>query len=255
MERDWVPTFFTHASVNGPSPGALTRLNAVMRRIDLTCKLFGPAFVNLLISATSIKAGILTIAGMNSVSWGIEVWSARQVWLSCPQLRQAKGDNRVEEFEMSPGVLPPMPQPTAFTARAKRAWYSQSSQLRAYFSTSVWIPSLSLALLHLSALNFSATFITYLLNTGFTLPLLTIAQTCSSVVEISSTLIVPFGVNRLAQSPKNVDQNEDAERLLDEQDTAEKRHGIGLERSGLWGINLQLLCLVQVSSSQLLNIS
>lgn len=245
MERDWVPALAMATSTEQVSPQKLTQLNAVMRRIDLICKLVAPILISIIISVTSIRTGVVTVAGMSGATWGIEIWCARRVWQSCPQLQQDKPHQPVEEIEMLNRSSPSILETQTSKANVLRIWQSQSRQLRAYFSTNVWIPSLSLAILHLSVLSYSATFITYLLNTGFSLLLITIARTLSSVAEVSSTFVAPIGVNYLARSRKSSSQEEGAEGLLPEEDLAEKRHGVGLERLGLWGISLQLLSLVR----------
>ena len=244
MERDWVPAIAIAPLTGAVSPQRLTRLNAMMRRVDLICKLVAPVVISIIVSATSMRIGVMTVAGMSGTTWGIEVWCARRVWRSCPQLREARVRQPVEEIEMLDRSLPAVPEQNTAKAGILRLWHSQSTQIRAYFSTSVWIPSLSLALLHLSVLSYSATFITYLLTTGFSLLLITVARALGSIVEVSSTFIAPMGIGWLAHSRKTSIQEEDAEELLPVEDLAKNRHGVGLERTGLWGISLQLLNLV-----------
>lgn len=251
MERDWVVALAMSPSTEGVSPQQLTRLNAVMRRIDLICKLVAPVVISMIISVTSMRIGVMTVAGMSGMTWGIEIWCASRVWRSCPQLRQPKVFQQSEEIEMVAGSSPRVIESRTSKLRLLQIWQGQTAQIRAYFSTSVWIPSLSLALLHLSVLSYAATFITYLLNTGFSLLLITIARALGSIVEVSSTFIAPFGVGYLALSRKTSVQAEDAEELLPEDDLLEKQHGVGLERTGLWGILLQLLSLVCQSPSPL----
>ncbi len=74
--------------------------------------------------------------------------------------------------------------------------------------TDVWVPSLALALLHFSALSYAATFITYLLNVGFSLFLITVARACGSVIEVSSTFIAPAGIRVLGRT-KALDHDEE----------------------------------------------
>ena len=241
MERDWVPLL---ASQEDHAAYTLTHLNAVMRRIDLICKLIAPLVISIVITPTSTRIGVFVVAGMSVTSWGIEMWCARRVWNTCPQLRTPKVVNNDSREERSD---------TRALSRwwIVRLWHSQSAQLCDYFSTRVWIPSMCLSMLHISVLTYSATFITYLLNAGFSLLLITIARTLSSIVEVSSTFIAPIGVKRLAVPLKHERGTDDEEEapFIDEQDggVAEKEHGVGLERSGLWGISLQLFSLVHTS--------
>ncbi|CAG8973616.1 hypothetical protein HYALB_00002181 [Hymenoscyphus albidus] len=86
MERDFVPTAAdpTHMKYN------LTYLNSVMRRIDLTCKLLAPIMISVTISTTSVRIGILVVAAMNALSWGVELWCAKRVWNRNSRLRVLK---------------------------------------------------------------------------------------------------------------------------------------------------------------------
>lgn len=239
MERDWVPLL---ASEEDHAVYTLTHLNAVMRRIDLICKLIAPLVISVVITLTSTRIGASVVAGMSATSWGIEMWCARRVWNTCPQLKALKVvDSRRERSDRR----------ASSRWWIVRLWHSQSAQLRDYFFTGVWIPSMCLSMLHISVLTYSATFITYLLNAGFSLLLITIARTLSSIVEVSSTFIAPIGVKRLAvpvKGERGTDEEEEAP-FIDEQDggAVEREHGVGLERSGLWGISLQLSSLVHAS--------
>ena len=243
MERDWIPALVADSSSGESSPAQLTRLNAVMRRIDLICKLIGPVFISVIISSTSIQIGVLMIAVSNALTLGVEIWCARQVWDTHPQLRRSV-ISAAEEIEMSPRDSPASSQPPTLHARTVRWFASQWAQILAYFSTDVWIPSLSLALLHVSVLTYSATFITYLLNTGFSLMLITLTRGLSSIVEVSSTFVTPISIEYLGRSQKDLIPSTGAEALLLRYDLQERKHGVGLERSGLWAICLQLMSLV-----------
>lgn len=125
-----------------------------------------------------------------------------------------------------------------------------------YFHTTVYIPSLSLSLLHLSALSYGATFITFLLSAGFSLDMITIARAIGSVVEISSTVVTPFGVHVLGKARnhgkigvlvRHRERATSSAALLGRdgaENEGEDRTVTGLERLGLWGLGWQLLNLV-----------
>ena len=245
MERDWVPILAARATENESPAYSLTHLNAVMRRIDLLCKLLAPIAISFFISFTSLPAGVVLVAGISTLSWGLEVWSARSVWQRNPQLRQFKGDRHAEETEIvshetSQNLLRRLGKGIA------TLWAREATQMHRYFASVVWIPSLSLALLHLSVLQYSATFITFLLNSGFSLLLITIARVASSVVEVSSTFVAPLIIKNLARPHEDIGIDEDDEPLLGgcEATGQDQFHSVGLIRSGLWGITLQLCCLV-----------
>ncbi|KAH6678385.1 hypothetical protein B0J14DRAFT_650605 [Halenospora varia] len=242
MERDFV---VTAADPDG-QPYNLTHLNAVMRRIDLICKLVAPILTSVLISATNMKIGVLVVGGMSTVSWGLELWCAKRVWDMNPRLRVLKPVLDTEDMPISSRTRNP------FT-KVSQALRRYGKDFKNYFSSTVWIPSLALSFLHISVLAYNATFITFLLNVGFSLGLITVARAAGSLVEISSTLVTPVGVQYLSKA-KNHGRFRAEDRLSEEsgapllENLPEAQAGVetGLERLGLWGISWQLLNLMPV---------
>lgn len=293
MEREWVPTLA--ATTTRPAPSCepktanqeedaaksytLTHLNAVTRRIDLLCKLFAPVFISVIILSTSMFVGVLVIGCTSTLSWGMEMWCAKRVWRTNAVLRRPKvfatsaddGDSKLSWRQSIPN-----------------AFSRQISQLRAFFATDIWMPALSLTMLHFSVLAYAATFITFLLNAGFSLFLITSARVASSIVEVSSTFVAPVSIKYLAatagagagaavgarpggyfripfishdnkRDPTTegggegygerhgflmVENEEDEQEEHGNSRDKDRAHLVGLARSGLWGISLQLACLV-----------
>ncbi|TVY50111.1 Solute carrier family 40 member [Lachnellula occidentalis] len=248
MERDFV---VTAADPDGQTYG-LTHLNSVMRRIDLICKLIAPILISVIVSATSVQIGVLIVGVMSTASWGVELVCAKRVWDLNPRLRVLKTIEIGDSNTLSQS-LPP-----------SGSWHMISQSLRrygrgfeSYFSSEVWIPSMSLSFLHISVLTYSATFITFLLNAGFSLNLITIARAAGSVVEISSTVVTPIGVHYLSKAKvhgrlrgvvarANEDSEDSGVGLLERFPEQQAATETGLERLGLWGISWQLLNLVPV---------
>ena len=262
MERDWLVIVGNIASNEhaGPLGYDLTHLNSVMRRIDLICKLTGPLVISFIIAGTSMRDGVFAVAGMSAVTWSIEIWSAWSVWNSCHALRQPKIINRHEE----PAGTVQGYYERSFSIRMRSMAKEHVSQIQSYFGTSVWIPSLALSLLHISVLTYNASLITWLLTSGFSLVLITVVRAVGSVVEISSTFVAPYSITYLAKTADRkkaatfVTEDGAEEILLEQLDPGaesemnrqhlmpQMKHGIGLERCGLWGISLQALCLVRL---------
>ncbi|KAM0146907.1 hypothetical protein ACHAQE_010512, partial [Botrytis cinerea] len=243
MERDWVVA----AAAPEGNEYDLTHLNSSMRRIDLSCKLLAPILISFLISRWGINIGVIVVGGMSAASWGLEMWSARRVWSSNPRLQKRKkirNDEGVSNVEVQ-----------SLREKIMRGLRLHREDFRNYFSSKVWIPSMSLSLLHLSALSYGATFITFLLNAGFSLDLITLARAAGSVVEISSTVVTPFGVRHLSKAhghgpydrlhisndPREVPLQGEGE--IDESG----RTTTGLERLGLWGLSWQFINLIPVT--------
>ncbi|TVY82796.1 Solute carrier family 40 member [Lachnellula suecica] len=250
MERDFI---VTAADPDG-RPYDLTHLNSVMRRIDLICKLIAPILISIIVSATNVRVGVLVVGVMSAASWGIELLCAKRVWDLNPRLRVLKTtDDRVETQAES------FTESTClqnFGIRVARSLRRYGQDFRNYFSSAVWIPSMALSLLHISALSYSATFITFLLNAGFSLALITIARAAGSVVEISSTVVTPVGVHYLSKAKNHgrlrgmIGARNDSEdigaTLLEQAPDQQAGTETGLERLGLWGVSWQLLNLVPV---------
>jgi iron-regulated transporter 1 len=245
MERDWVVVL---AAPDGEAYD-LTRLNSVMRRIDLTCKLIAPIIVSIIASATSFKIAVLIVGAMSAASWTVEWWCAKRVWNHNPSLRYPKTASRITLIESDPSgnsLEDSRSSNRGLLTRIKQLLRRYAPDFSSYSSSSVWIPSFALSLLHISVLAYSATFITYLLTVGFSLNLITIARAVGSVVEISSTAVTPFGVDYLGRAYHHIHglNDDDDEGLRSEPHGFQGNTEIGLERLGLWGITWQLLNLV-----------
>jgi iron-regulated transporter 1 len=256
MERDWVVV----AAAPDGSPRDTTHLNSAMRRIDLICKLIAPILISFIISATNTKIGVIVVAGMSTASWAVEMLSARHVWNCIPALQALKiGPVHIHTSTDS------HVRRTSFLTLVSQGLGQYVQDFKNYFHTTVWIPSLSLSLLHLSALSYGATFITFLLSAGFSLDLITIARAVGSLVEISSTVVTPFGVHVLGKARNHgkigvlIRQRERASssaNLLPQasNNIAEESTVTGLQRLGLWGLCWQLLNLVHLTSSEFLTV-
>ncbi|KAI1375542.1 Ferroporti-1 [Hypoxylon crocopeplum] len=240
MERDWV------VAVAAPAgrPYDLTHLNAAMRRIDLVCKLISPILISVVISALgSIRLGVVFTGLTSLISIPIEVFSAKRVWNSSVLLQ-------------APRAVPP-PQPAATSQIGSRSWIARGRQyfhgFEMYFNTSVWVPSVALASLHFNMLTWRATFVTYLINVGYSLNTITIARAVGSLFEISSTVITPRGIEYMGRAHHHaslsVDDNDEAGvgLIADSQEgNRDVQTVIGLQRFGLWGVSWQTINTIPV---------
>jgi solute carrier family 40 (iron-regulated transporter), member 1 len=224
MERDWVPTLVPPLSGNkGTTELGLAQVNAAMSRIDLVCKLVSPILISAFISVIGpVTLGVVAIALTNTLSWGIEHWSARKVWKSSTRLKKPKDsvpavneyiplteiDSRSASLESFAPVILPQPSKTSGITTFFRTFLNQLSALgsdwvhglRCYIASDVWMPSLALCILHVSVLVFTATMTVHLLNAGFPLTLITVAQALSAIFELSSTFITPWVISKLSAS-------------------------------------------------------
>ena len=217
MERDWVPTL-TNTSVDAqhPAPYDLTHLNTTMRRIDMLCKLIAPLAVSIFVSTVeSERIAVVVLAAISTLSLGPECWGVQQVWDQNSRLRARKGgvdDNAISSDRNQPMQLCYTKTSSArlasnsfekFTLQILGYIRAYVAELDYYFRTSVLIPSLCAAIPHASVLTFSGTMLTYLLNAGYSLKIITAARTSGAVFEIGSTFIFPWAVGTLC-APKHV---------------------------------------------------
>ena len=220
MERDWIPTLANPLFDNATRiPYDLTHLNTVMRRIDLLCKLVAPLAVSTFISALgSHRIAAVVVALISTLSWGLECWCVQQVWYQNSRLRAPKelvnGFTNIEPDEQMSGVLDGYTKVSNVPGRSilfqrlildvKDSICVQMEGLQYYFNTPVWIPSICAAIPHASVLTFSGTMITYLLNAGFPLNLVTGAKATGAVFELGSTVVFPWAVLVLAKNRSSV---------------------------------------------------
>lgn len=247
MERDWVVT------VAGPigHPYDLTKLNAVMRRIDLVCKLISPILISIVISATgSVRVGVLYTGLTSLVSIPIELFCANRVWNGSTVLQAPKSIPASEPIQ-HPAARGEERGVGIWSLLGKIRHYFKGLEM--YFSTPVWIPSFALAMLHFNMLTWRATFITYLINIGYSLNTITIARAIGSIFEISSTVITPRGIIYLGKTTRRsaVPSDESEAHLLQEEAQYQEpindvQTVVGLQRLGLWGMSSQLINTIPV---------
>lgn len=279
IERDWVPTLAVAGEDSkGPEQYNLTHLNAVMGRIDLICKLGSPIIMSSVMSAThSPRLGAVGLLVLNLITWPLEYWTAQTVFNNSERLQGSKttagfqdrpaGETAQDvDFNLDKLGSYDSRLGTIILRTLKRIsdWiYTYGDSLHHYFSTEVWMPSLAMTCLHFSVLTFSATLTVFLVHSGFSLRLITIAEVFSAVFELSSTVVFPLGV-RVLSSPSNtyIAVSGDSATGLDalstdepsglDEDETENGKGLpsmessntGVSRLGLLALGFMLLCLV-----------
>src|SRR5947207_16008206 len=104
-----------------------------------------------------------------------------------------------------------------------------------------------MSLLYISVLTFGTPMTTYLLNSGFTLMVVTTARLFSSMLEVSATGVMPWGVKALQNHPARYAPVEDDEESMISDDPPERQFPVDnaeVERVGLWGLWWMVLSLV-----------
>ena len=203
IERDWVPTMVAASTPDTEKPGYdLSDLNAVMSRIDLICKLGSPIAISAFMSATnSPRLGAALLIGLNFLTWPFEYLTARQLWQGNELLQEEKV---VDHFEPNVAAgrningADSTLENLLRTSKTVLGWVCHYRwSLQQYFETGVWMPSLAILSLHFSVLAFSSTLIVFLVNSGFSMTLITWAEVLSAAFELSSTFMFPWAVRAL----------------------------------------------------------
>ena len=214
MERDWIPTLANPTSQTATRTSYnLTHLNTVMRRIDLLCKLGAPLAVSTFISGVgSERIAVAVVASISTLSWGLECWCVQQVWNQNRRLRMpkepiddsiradpdARTHERLDGYTKGANVQRRLSTLQNLVLDMQGSVRAHVQGLQYYFSSPVWIPSVCAAVPHASVLTFSGTMITYLLNAGFSLNVVTIAKAAGAVFELGSTILFPWAVGVLS---------------------------------------------------------
>lgn len=174
-------------------------LNSQMRRIDLFCKLIGPLAIAFVDSASPIAA-IIATGAMTVVSVFVEYFTIANVYRVVPALQEPKS-LVLGQGNSRPGLV----------AMIK----DYASKTAMYVRHPAFLPSFSLALLHLTVLSFSGQMITYLVALGLSSGLIGALRGGSALIEISATWMAPKIMTK-----------------------------IGPVRAGIWFLNWEISCLV-----------
>ncbi|KAG8883840.1 hypothetical protein FRB98_002779 [Tulasnella sp. 332] len=220
VERDWA------TCIAEGHDGRLTRLNTILRRIDLVSKLLAPLFVSLLTTTTSYPFSVAFLGGFGLVSMILEILWTATVYnrLSALARDQAQKDER-HRLHISVASSTETSRPEhSLRARMKRAsqairsfMRTQASDWREFTISPVFPSSLAISLLYLTVLSFDGTLISYLKTHNFQDAFIAGMRGICVATGLFGTFIMP---------------------------AMEKR--LGLVRAGSWAIWGELISLIPV---------
>ncbi|TVY44297.1 Solute carrier family 40 member [Lachnellula subtilissima] len=246
LERDWVPVLV--GQITAEMDYSLTQVNSVMMRIELICKLLAPSLLPLIVKSFNSPTGwILVIAASTISFWAFGVCCVRVIARGNVQLQLPK-----QIFTLLNGARNFTTEDTfTFPQLPSRSWPRKiygfmyrdpATRLKHYFSFPMWPASISIALLQLTVLAYSATLITHLLEIGFSLSAITVARASGSILGLLGTIITPTAV---AYLKKRYTQKLSPTRKRNEED--DKVVEAAVTRTvGFWGLTSQFLCLIPV---------
>ncbi|KAK9249572.1 Ferroporti-1 [Lipomyces tetrasporus] len=201
VERDWVVV------IAGSSSEDLQRLNSIMRRIDLFCKMAGPLAISFLIGFT-VLGSVWALLFLNVVSVFVEYFTIARVYKLVPALATRTAGIERDEVSDVQGV-------GLLASDNDDGTISPTSPLSTYIHHDLFLPSFALSFLYFTVLNFGGQFVAYLLAVGYSPSVIGVLRTVSVLFELSATWAAPILM-------KN----------------------IGAVRGGMWFINWQAICCI-----------
>ncbi|GAB4833250.1 Solute carrier 40 member 2 [Ancistrocladus abbreviatus] len=203
IEREWVVVI----SEDQP-PGVLTKLNSVIRRIDLVCKLFAPVFSGFIISFVSLTASAIALAVWNIVSVCLQYCLLISVYNGIPALsekerRIASSTNDPEQSTADPELTQSRLSQVANDSvvaenTGRRGIIEKVLKLpcfnawKVYLKQDVVLPGVALALLYFTVLSFGSLMTAALEWEGIPAYVIGIARGISATIGIAATFTYPI---------------------------------------------------------------
>lgn len=160
----------------GQPPGLLTRMNSVIRRIDLICKLFAPVVSGFIISFVSLRASSVAFGLLNTASVWFQYWLLVSVYNGIPALEESSqrrlvskassslDDDSEQEFSPIVGESSGFRRKNHSTSAESSRQDNFAEQIskvpivgawKVYLEQEVLLPGVSLALLYFTVLRYT----------------------------------------------------------------------------------------------------
>ncbi|KII95449.1 hypothetical protein PLICRDRAFT_48408 [Plicaturopsis crispa FD-325 SS-3] len=219
IERDWA------TSIAEGNDARLTKINTVLRRIDLLSKLLAPLFVSLLTTVVSYTFSAAFFAGFSVVTMVFEF-----IWIDIvyQRMRSLSRDDAARAAVLADLRLdsrrPPGRHPALFTlskeAMLKKCRLfvtAQANDWTEFVRSPIFPSSLAISMLYLTVLSFDGTLISYLKTHNYQDSFVAGMRGVCVVTGLLGTVIMPLMERRL-----------------------------GLIRAGSWAIWSELISLIPV---------
>ncbi|GMY25622.1 solute carrier family 40 member 2 [Fagus crenata] len=208
IEREWVVVIS-----EGHPPEMLTKMNSIIRRIDLISKLCAPVLTGFIISFVSLTASAVSLALWNCITVWVEYWLFTSVYNGIPALGESS-QRRV--LRNSPSVVEDstlisqeteclLSDDKGNSALAEKTcvmsvfgWIPCFDAWRVYFQQDVVLPGLALALLYFSVLSFGSLMTATLEWQGVPAFVIGIARGISAAIGITATVMYPILQSRIS---------------------------------------------------------
>ncbi|KAF8089917.1 hypothetical protein N665_0494s0022 [Sinapis alba] len=211
IERDWAVVMS-----EGHPPEVLTRMNSVIRGIDLSSKLLSPVITGLIISFVSLKASAITFAFWATITAWVEYWLFISVYSGVPAialsnerriLRSRKKQVDGTDAPVSVSIVPGTEEGSQGNTQRKTGMLklldrvSKSSFVgawRTYINQEVLLPGVSLALLFFTVLSFGTLMTATLQWEGIPTYIIGIGRGISATVGLAATVVYPLMQSRIS---------------------------------------------------------
>ncbi|KAL0450952.1 UNVERIFIED_CONTAM: Solute carrier family 40 member 2 [Sesamum latifolium] len=190
VEREWVVVIS-----EGQPPEVLTKMNSMIRRIDLSCKLFAPVVTGFIISFVSLTASAMTLALWNVLSVCLQYWLLMSVYNGIPSLREVsqrrESRSSVRKIDENTNDSEQPESTSERTIVEKFLNLPYISAWRLYIEQDVVLPGLALALLYFTVLSFGTLMTAALEWQGIPAYVIGIARGIGATVGIAATFLYP----------------------------------------------------------------
>jgi iron-regulated transporter 1 len=196
VEREWTKT------LSGNDSDALAKMNAVMKRIDLTCLIASPIGVGLLMTYGTIEAAIIGVLLWNIAAWAPECFLLKRAQSASPVLSAPKrvGSSTNGNPHNSTNGTDNFSEDSTNNSTVFSCWenlkiveriQTQLSGWAAYIQQPAAPAALSLALLYLTVMSFGTLMTAYLKWSGLKEAELSIYRGFGALSGIAATLVFP----------------------------------------------------------------
>ncbi|KAL3617433.1 hypothetical protein CASFOL_037754 [Castilleja foliolosa] len=206
VEREWVVVIS-----EGQPPEFLTKMNSIIRRIDLTCKLFAPVISGFIISFVSLTASAMTLVLWNVLSVRLQYWLLMSVYNTIPGLIETN-KRRVSRFldtEVDENITTNSERKSLIFSEKSDSKKPEStierflnisyiSAWRLYIKQDIILPGIALALLYFTVLSFGTLMTAALEWEGIPAYVIGIARGINAIVGIAATFLYPILQSRIS---------------------------------------------------------
>ncbi|KAM0849635.1 hypothetical protein ACQ4PT_053603 [Festuca glaucescens] len=203
IEREWVVVICT-----GHPAAVLTKINSVIRGIDLSCKLLAPLLSGFVISFVSTQASAVALALLSVASVGMQYWLFVSVYNGVPALGENVQQRRESAAAAAAAVLPSSEIVAPAEEEVQKHGQEDGSGWRVrvtkqlsnlpcseswalYMRQEVMLPGVALAILYCTVLSFGTLMTAALDWKGIPAYMISLAWGFSAIVGIAATLLYP----------------------------------------------------------------